>query len=239
MFCARCKAAAMCKVLLVGFVLNCMSASVQFVSLEKVCAQYLSNQAHRMQGHALYCLAQLADHLGLSALLEAAAEALIKQPWEHNMKQLSSMLQITLYREDTSKRNRLLHHPQRGAYTELQVLELVESLDVADSDCAAAVDLERLQPAELHVLLAVLADAEHGSTLLRKAVQQLLVPEALRQPPDWTKHVRIMHNIMLPESGTSDSYIHLPRCIFKLRVERSHHDGKTHLTASCFLNDIF
>ena len=38
-----------------------------------------------MTGDSLICLAKLADHLGLSSLLETAAEALIKLPWEGKM----------------------------------------------------------------------------------------------------------------------------------------------------------
>jgi len=58
---------------------------VQFVSLETACADYLRVQAPKMTGDALICLAKLADHLGLSSLLETAAEALIKLPWAKNM----------------------------------------------------------------------------------------------------------------------------------------------------------
>ena len=56
-----------------------------FVSLETACADYLHVQAQTMTGDSLICLAKLADHLGLSSLLETAAEALIKLPWEGKM----------------------------------------------------------------------------------------------------------------------------------------------------------
>ncbi len=77
-----------------------------------------------MRSDALLCLAKLADHLGLSSLLETAAEAFIKLPWEENMLHLDKLLQMSSYKRDTDRRDKLLHHPQRGAYTELQLLGL-------------------------------------------------------------------------------------------------------------------
>ena len=98
-----------------------------FVSLETACIDYLCVQAQQMTGDAFICLAKLADHLGLSSLLETAAEALIKLPWEKNILCLNSLLQMSLYERDTVRRDKLLHHPQRGAYTELQLLELCKT----------------------------------------------------------------------------------------------------------------
>ncbi len=96
-----------------------------------------------------------------------------------------------MYQRDTDKRNSLLHHPQRGAYTELQVLSLLESLGSTEDKLASALKMGGLQPAELHVLLGILASAERKpGILLRKAVQQHLTPERLQQTPDWTKPVR-------------------------------------------------
>ena len=152
-----------------------------------------------MTGDALLCLAKLADHLGLSSLLETAAEALIKLPWEENMLYLNHLLQMSLYKRDTDRRDKLLHHPQRGAYTELQLLGLLKALDTPRRKCASAIDLESLQPSELHALLGVFADETWDSdseALLRPALKQLMVPEALRSKVDWRKPVRIIHNLI-------------------------------------------
>ena len=85
---------------------------MQFVSLETACVNYLCVEAQQMRAHALYCLAKLADHLGLSCLLAAAAEALIKLPWEKNMERLNRLLLMSVYKADTAKRIKLLHHPR-------------------------------------------------------------------------------------------------------------------------------
>lgn len=129
-----------------------------------------------MEGELLHELIKLADDLGLSSLLEAAAEALIKLPWQQqNMNWLNNLLQLSVYSSDIDKCNQLLHHPQRGAYTELQALQLLEQLGISRADCAPLLDLQGMQPAELHSLLAVLVNSEEDSgALLRAAVQQQL-----------------------------------------------------------------
>lgn len=170
-----------------------------------------------MTAHGLSCLAKLADHLGLSSLLSTAAEALIKLPWEYNIRQLNRLLLMSVYKADTVKRNRLLHHPQRGAYTELQILALSHtSIDRPWSTCASAIDLKSLQPNELHALLGILVDNPGSShALLRAALKQYRIPEAMRSKIDWSKPVRIINDIVLPEQGEAcDSVQHicLPEC---------------------------
>ena len=147
---------------------------MQFVSLETACANYLGVQAQKMKGDALLCLAKLADHLGLSSLVETAAEALIKLPWEKNILRLNELLQMTLYKREADRHDKLLHHPQRGAYTELQLLDLLKAANTFWSDCASVIDLESLQPSELHALLGVFSDEEWDSdfeALLRSALK--------------------------------------------------------------------
>ncbi len=174
-----------------------------------------------MRSDALLCLAKLADHLGLSSLLETTADALIKLPWEENMLHLDKLLQMSSYKRDTDRRDKLLHHPQRGAYTELQLL----GLDTHCSKCASAIDLESLQPSELHALLGVFADETWDSdseVLLRPALKQQMVPEALRSKVDWTKFVRIIHNIMLPERvgiHINSQTIPLHKCDLELYIK--------------------
>ena len=167
--------------------------------------EYLNGQAPHMMADGLLCLAQLADHLGPSSLLDTAAKHLITLPWHENMSSICSLLNGAPYATDTDKRTRLLHHPTRGAYTELQVLTMLENLNIPRADCASTLELQRLQPAELQslqslTLLAVLVESEEDpGPLLRAAVKQQLVPEALRIPPDLTN---IVHNIMLPDPKT-------------------------------------
>ena len=72
-------------------------------------------------------------------------------------------------------------------------------MGIPRADCAPFLDLQRLQPAELQALFAVLVESEEDpGPLLRTAAKLQLAPEALRTSPDWTKKVRIVHNIMLP-----------------------------------------
>ncbi len=188
-----------------------------------------------MTDQALLCLAKLADHLGLSSLLETAAEALIKLPWEKDTWCLKTLLQMSLYKRDPDRRDKLLHHPQRGAYTELQLLELLKRSDTPSSDCASAFDVESLQPSELHALLGVFADKKRPNfeALLHLALRQHMVPEVLRSKVDWTKPVRIIHNIMLPEqqgSNSSKQIILLPKCDLELHITPEHKEGMARVT---------
>ena len=133
---------------------------MQFVALETTCINYLCDQAHHMKAEALAHLARLADHLGLFSLLDAAAERLVELPWHHNMVWLIAVLKLPVYRADIEKLNILLHHPQRGAYTELQVLAVLEEVGISKADFPSALELQRLQPAELRALLAILVKRE-------------------------------------------------------------------------------
>ena len=184
-----------------------------------------------MTGDALICLAKLADHLGLSSLLETAAEALIKLPWEGKMSRLKELLQMSLYNRVTDRRDKLLHHPKRGAYTELQLLDLLKAANTPWSDCASAIDLESLQPSELQALLGVFADVKWDSdfeALLRPALKEQMMPEALRSKLNWAKPVRIIHNIMLPAQRGSNSSVQtipLPKCDLELQITSQHKEG--------------
>ncbi|KAL3151452.1 hypothetical protein ABBQ38_012458 [Trebouxia sp. C0009 RCD-2024] len=209
-----------------------LANAVGFVSLENTCVEYLSDQARHMKADGLLCLAQLADHLGLSSLLDTAADHLITLPWHENMPSLCSLLHLSPYTKNNDKGIRLLHHPRRGAHTELQVLAVLENLRIPRADCASAVELQQLQPAELQTLLAELVESEEDpGPLLRAAVKQQLVHVVRRPPPDSTKNVRIMHNIMLPNPdpwGPPDAGIQcyaIPESKFKLQVECTEPDS--------------
>lgn len=123
---------------------NKLTGSLQFVSLESACVKFLTCQAPHLGGNGLLSLAQLADHLGLSSLLETAAEYLIKLPWHIYHLNLLDLLYLSVYRQDTDKRKQLLHHPERGAVTELQVLLLLECMSISRADCASFLELQRL-----------------------------------------------------------------------------------------------
>ena len=167
--------------------LNSLSSSaklafVQIESLEGACIEYLAGEAEHMDSNRLLCLAQLADHLGLTSLLDTAdAEHLILLPWHSKMLLLTTLMKLSVYTTNTDKRKMLLHHPRRGAGTELQVLAVLKNMGIPRADCASALELQRLQPAELQGLIAALLDSEEDpGPLLRAAAKQQLVPEALR-----------------------------------------------------------
>ena len=190
---------------------------MQFESLEATCIDYLCGQAQHMDADLLLCLAQLADHLGLSSLLDTAAEFLIALPWYKNMSKLNSLLTLPVYTTDNDRRNRLLHHPSRGAYTELQVLAVLEKIGVDRAECAPALELHKLQPAELQGLFAALVNRKTSGQLMIAAAQQQLVPEVLRTSVDWTRNVWIVHNIMMPSPGQTFSFV-LRECGLELIV---------------------
>lgn len=149
---------------------------------------------------------------------------------------LKYLLRLSLYKRNTDRRDELLQHPKRGAYTELQILELLQAANTPWSNCASAIDLESLQPSELHVLLGVFADEKWDSdseALLRPVLKEQLMPAALRTKLDWTKPVRIVHNVMLPEQWRADNIsqtLPLQKCDFKLQIEHSHREGMTRVT---------
>lgn len=160
--------------------LNSLSSSaklafVQIESLEGACIEYLAGEAEHMDSNRLLCLAQLADHLGLTSLLDTAAEHLILLPWHSNMLLLTTLMKLSVYTTNTDK------HPRRGACAELQVLAVLKNMGIPRADCASALELQRLQPAELQGLIAALLDSEEDpGPLLCAAAKQQLVPEALR-----------------------------------------------------------
>ena len=133
-----------------------------------------------MTDKVLTCLAKLGDHLGLPAIVTAAAEELVKLPWENNMQRLADIIQMPVYQNHQQKLVELLHLPGRGACTELQVLQLLENMNFEEADIAAVVQVDIMQPAELQVLMGILTNAGHSRTsmLLHKAVQHRIKCEA-------------------------------------------------------------
>ena len=94
--------------------------------LESACIKYLCTQAPNLKQADLLSLAKFGDHLGLAAICEVAAEALVQLPWESNMSHWAEVIYMPVYKLDANRKDKLLHHPKRGAYAEIQVLELLE-----------------------------------------------------------------------------------------------------------------
>ena len=101
-----------------------------------------------MDTEDLLSLAKLGDCAGLASICEAAAEAMIQMPWEHQMDELAAVLQMPVYRLDLAKKSKLLHHAKRGAYTELQALEVLEKTKASDDELMTCISLQTLQPAD-------------------------------------------------------------------------------------------
>ena len=68
--------------------------AVQFESLETACVEFLSGQAQHMDASGLLNLAQFADHLGLTSLLNTAAERLTEMPWHENLVLVSPAFEV-------------------------------------------------------------------------------------------------------------------------------------------------
>lgn len=83
-------------------------------------------------------------------------------------------------------------------------------------------------------LLGILVDNPGSSdALLRSALKQSRIPEALRSKLDWSEPVRIISDIVLPEQGevrNSVQNIRLPDCDLTLRITHRHSEGVATLT---------
>lgn len=52
--------------------------------------------------------------------------------WVDNRHRIAQTLAMPMSQQDTAKIDKLLYHPNRGAYTELQVLELLEMANIME-----------------------------------------------------------------------------------------------------------
>ena len=181
-----------------------------------------------MSSYALLCIAELGDHLGLTALLDSAAEELIQRSWLDHMSHLKQLLQLPYFTQNLERINKLLHHSKRGAYTELQVLELLELSELPEDDIAAVLSIPTMQPAEVHTLLGILTSGRHASVvLLHKAVTQHLKLPASCPGPPMTTGIFIVNNIMLPDPDEAEILCTaLPRSQLSLGVHRRTSEGK-------------
>ncbi|DBB01508.1 hypothetical protein WJX77_000015 [Trebouxia sp. C0004] len=95
-----------------------------------------------------------------------------KRTWEDGMQVLKEVLELpyTIYHQGKARMNQLLHHTQRGAYTELQSLGVLDSMNMPEAFIADMLKINKMQTGELHALLSILLSTEcqHGP-LLRQA----------------------------------------------------------------------
>ena len=201
---------------------------LQFESSESACLQFISQGIKQLTPDALLMVAVLGDHLGLTSLVKDAADELIQASWVVYMQHLKQLLQLSYFNQNLDRINKLLHHATRGAFTELQVLELLEFSKLPEDDIAAVLSITTKQPAEVHTLLGILTNGEHPSAvLLHKAVSQHLKLPASCPGPTMTTGTFIVNNIMLPGPDEAETmYMALPRSQLRLGVQRSASDGK-------------
>ncbi|DBA80994.1 TPA: hypothetical protein ACH3X2_007201 [Trebouxia sp. C0005] len=168
--------------------------------LEAACIVFLCGKAAQMTTEALLSLAKLGDHIGLACICEAAAEAMIQMPWEDQMHELAAVLQMPVYSSDLAKKSKLLHHAKRGAYTELQALEVLEETKASDDELITCISLQTLPPQELQVLLRILTNSDHKpGAFLAKAVQQHTLPACLQPNVTAATTTRLVDHIMRSE----------------------------------------
>lgn len=204
---------------------------MQIEPLEKACTGYLESKLYHGTAYEVFEIALLADHLGLPGLLEDAATNLVTVEWCDEdsgvMLKLATLLRMVPYKQDANKRRDLLHHPERGAYTELQVLELLDSMGCHEDEILFALRMEGLQPAELNALLAAIVSRPTDSyQLLQAAVQMLLIPEGLRTSPGCDRRVRIVGDITLNLSNIpKHGIIRLPASGLVLQIAQGVTEG--------------
>lgn len=201
--------------------------ATRFECLEEACATYLCEASGKMEPEGLSCLMRLGDRLNLYKLLDSIAWKLARRCWLPYMDNLT--LAVRYLHKTKRDMKALLHHPRRGAYTELQVLGLLEAASIPEDVIVDVLDLELMGLAELNVLLGILAKCGHSThnVLLRKAVtQQQLLFQGLTSEHhllDW-QQTSIAENIMLPDSGKPNIQVLLPGSELKL-VLQWHREG--------------
>ena len=111
-------------------------------------------------------------------------------------------------------------------------------MGIARADCASAIEVHKLQLAELQGLFALLVNSKEApGQLLVAAAQQQLVPNDLRTAVDWTKNIRILHNIMVPSPGQTCKFA-LPKCKLTLTVRSTVRSGKAMATSAHLLEHL-
>ena len=135
--------------------------------MEKACQDFFVFKALQLadrESEIWEAVAQLGSHVGLVPITELAAERIVERPWEDRVQVLKEVLEQPRYLQDKARMNKLLHHTKRGAYTELQVLEVLDSMDMPEAFIADMLNIDMMQKEELHALLSILlsSDRQHG-----------------------------------------------------------------------------
>lgn len=175
-------------------------------------------------------VARLGNHLGLAKICEAAATSLVQISWQHCMLHLAEVIDMPVYKLSLEKTRELLHHAKRGAFSEIQVLELLEHTRTPEIDIAQILHIASLQPQELHVLTKIMSHADRTpGPLLAKVVQQHVTPLSLRQEIDWNTCSRLSDDIVRTpawNSGWEHEY-KLPKTDLSLLFQGRVRHGKT------------
>ena len=170
---------------------------------------------------------------------------MVQMPWEDQMHELAAVLQMPVYRLDLAKKSKLLHHAKRGAYTELQALELLENTKASDDELLTCISLQTLQPEEMQVLLRILTNSDHKpGAFLAKAVQQHTLPACLQPNMKAATTTRLVDHIMRPELPTWQKTYDLADTNMELLVEPN--NGKIGVnnklcspqSSACLISDV-
>ena len=199
--------------------------------MEKACQDFFVFKALQLadrESEIWEAVAQLGSHVGLVPITELAAERIVERPWEDRVQVLKEVLKQPRYLQDKARMNKLLHHTKRGAYTELQVLEVLDSMDMPEAFIADMLNIDMMQKEELHALLSILlsSDRQHG-VLLRQALEQYMLPECLLKRRYLTCNTCFLHNVMLTGEDQVSPLPEPPFIVHILETEQngmqSHH----------------
>ena len=193
--------------------------------MEEACQNFFAHKALQLPDceRAIWkAVAQLGSHVGLVPITELAAECIVKRPWEDGMQVLKEILELPTYLQNRARMNQLLHHAQRGAYTELQILEILDDMKMPEAFIADMLRTDKMQTAELHALLSILLSSErqHGP-LLRQALEQYMLPECLRTSRDPICNTRFLHNVMLTGKDQAFELPESPFAVYFLEQEKA------------------
>ena len=194
--------------------------------MEKACQDFFVFKALQLadrESEIWEAVAQLGSHVGLVPITELAAERIVERPWEDRVQVLKEVLKQPRYLQDKARMNKLLHHTKRGAYTELQVLEVLDSMDMPEAFIADMLNVDMMQKEELHALLSILlsSDRQHG-VILRQALEQYMLPECLLKRRYLTCNTRFLHNVMLTGE---DQVFPLPESPFIVHILETEQNG--------------
>ena len=183
---------------------------------------YLTGAAPSMTPEILSCLTKLAERLGLPSLLESIANRLVTKSWETCASPLAFMTSY-LHKADQDV-TAFLHHPDRGACAELQVLQVLEDAGLSESAISDVVDVTLMGRSELDMLFRILLNEGHSS-------QNLLMRKALHRHLNYTapqlhsnRQTSILDNIMMPDSTKT---LPLPDSNMQLMIDRNGVDGES------------